>query len=511
MTEQLWELFGNLPAYLGGHLLLSLAALGAALAIALPLGIVASRRPVVGGILLALTGGIQTVPSLALLGLLVVVLGGLIGFWPAFIALVLYALLPILANTVVGIRGVDPALTEAARGLGMTDRQMLWQVELPLAAPVILGGVRTATVLIVGTATLATEVGGLSLGNYIFAGLGTLNHTATLFGCVAAALLAIVLDQLVHLLEIAARERSRRLAWVAVTGLALIVAGGLVQPVLAWWTSGNRAVIGGLSFNEQYVLTRVLGDKLEARGFQPDIRDALPYGIALEAVRQNQIDCMVAYTGDISAMLLPQATFATPDAARSEVKRYLEEEYGVHCLGELGYQSAYCVAVTGPRAADWKLRSVADLAAHARTHLKRPLRLGGDLVFFERNEWSRLKKEYEFPTDVVIVPLEPTLMFGAVGDGSVDAIVGYTSDGRIPKFGLVLLDDPRGVFPPYDALLLVSRSAFHRPGFVPTLKELLGKLDLATMQATNLQVDVEGQSPRRVATWLGKRLRSPAP
>src|SRR5205807_10233766 len=140
------------PAYLGGHLLLSITALVVGLAISLPLGIVASRRPKLAEWILAVAGVIQTLPSLALLGLMVLLLGGLIGFWPAFLALVLYSVLPIVANTVIGIRGVDPALTEAARGLGMSDGQMLWRVELPLAAPVILGGVRTATVLAVGTA-----------------------------------------------------------------------------------------------------------------------------------------------------------------------------------------------------------------------------------------------------------------------------------------------------------------------------------------------------------------------
>src|SRR5262245_33321003 len=128
MNEALADLLENLPAYLGGHMLLSVAALVAALVISLPLGVVASRRPKLAEAILAIAGVIQTVPSLALLGLMVLVLGGVIGFWPAFLALVLYSILPIVANTVVGIRGVDPALTEAARGLGMSPGQMLWRV-----------------------------------------------------------------------------------------------------------------------------------------------------------------------------------------------------------------------------------------------------------------------------------------------------------------------------------------------------------------------------------------------
>src|SRR5206468_8493671 len=131
----------------------------------------------------------------------VLLLGGLIGFVPAFLALILYSVLPILANTVTGIRGVDPTLTEAAQGLGMSRRQMRFRVQLPLAAPVIIAGIRTATVLVVGTATLATPVGDTTLGNYIFQGLETRNHFTTVFGCVVAAVLALILDQLIRVLE----------------------------------------------------------------------------------------------------------------------------------------------------------------------------------------------------------------------------------------------------------------------------------------------------------------------
>src|SRR5262249_48775114 len=195
MLDRLVLCFDKLPAYLGGHMLLSMAALAVGLGVSLPLGIAASRRPKLSEFTLGVAGIIQTVPSLALLALMVPLLGGMIGFVPAFIALTLYSILPALANTITGIRGVDPSLTEAARGLGMSDKQMLFRVELPLAAPVIISGIRTATVLVVGTATLVTPVGGTSLGNYIFQGLNTGNRVSVVFGCVVTALLAILMDQ----------------------------------------------------------------------------------------------------------------------------------------------------------------------------------------------------------------------------------------------------------------------------------------------------------------------------
>ena len=215
MTSNLADRFAELPQLLAGHLLLSVSALVVGIAISVPLGIAATRHPRLRGPALTLAGLIQTVPSMALLALMVPLLGGMIGFVPAFIALTLYSMLPVLRNTVTGILEIDPAMTEAARGVGMTDRQSLWWVELPLAAPIIIAGIRTATVWVVGMATLSTPVGAPSLGNYIFLGLQTRNWVAVLFGCFFAAGLAIVLDQLIRLLEYAARLRSPRLAWAA--------------------------------------------------------------------------------------------------------------------------------------------------------------------------------------------------------------------------------------------------------------------------------------------------------
>ncbi len=206
MSEQL----ALLPYLLGAHVRLTLAALLLGAAVAVPVGVLVSRAPRLEGLVLGLAGVIQTVPALALLAVMVPLLSsaGLsgIGFLPAFLGLVLYSLLPILRNTVTGLAGIDPAVREAAEGVGMTPGQRLRMVELPLALPVILAGLRTATVWSVGMATLSTPVGAPSLGNYIFSGLQTRNYDAVLVGCAAAALLALGLD---GLLRILARGYSR--------------------------------------------------------------------------------------------------------------------------------------------------------------------------------------------------------------------------------------------------------------------------------------------------------------
>jgi osmoprotectant transport system permease protein len=226
MDERWAAAFHLLPNYLAQHVLLSVCAMGLGLALSLPLAVAASRNPAVRWPALLLASLIQTIPSLALLALfypLLLALSALskawfghgfsaLGFAPSLAALTLYSMLPIVRNGVAGILGVDPAASEAARGMGMTDRQRLLQVELPLAAPVIMAGIRTAAVWTIGTATLATPVGQTSLGNYIFSGLQTENWVYVLFGCAAAAGLALITDQLLGLIESGLAARKLRAA-----------------------------------------------------------------------------------------------------------------------------------------------------------------------------------------------------------------------------------------------------------------------------------------------------------
>ncbi|MFQ5745358.1 MAG: ABC transporter permease, partial [Acidobacteriota bacterium] len=186
MIEALQDQLELLPAYLSGHLRLTLLTLLLGTTLSISVGLLVCRTPRLQAAVLAVASVVQTIPGLALLAIMVPLLGR-IGFLPALIALVLYSMLPILRNTVVGITGVDADVVEAARGLGMTEGQLLWKVQLPLAAPVMVAGLRTSSAWTVGMATLATPVGAQSLGNFIFSGLYTRNQTAILVGCTAAA------------------------------------------------------------------------------------------------------------------------------------------------------------------------------------------------------------------------------------------------------------------------------------------------------------------------------------
>ncbi|HWN36967.1 MAG TPA: ABC transporter permease, partial [Gammaproteobacteria bacterium] len=223
MNDRLANAWALLPGYLSQHVILSAAAMALGLVVSLALVVAAVRSARVRWPVLAFASLIQTVPSLALLALfypLLLALSGLadgvfgvgfsaLGFLPSLLALALYSMLPVIRNGVAGILNIDPAVIEAARGVGMTDWQRLWRVELPLAAPLLMAGIRTAAVWVIGTATLSTPVGQVSLGNYIFSGLQLQDWVSVLFGCIAAAVLALVVDQLLGAIETGLARRSR--------------------------------------------------------------------------------------------------------------------------------------------------------------------------------------------------------------------------------------------------------------------------------------------------------------
>jgi osmoprotectant transport system permease protein len=191
LAENRGEVFERLLEHIG----LVGASMGIALLVGLPLGIALVRRARLQRWVIGAANVVQTIPSLALFGFLIPVpwIGG-VGASTAIVALALYALLPVLRNTVTGIAEVDPAVVESARGMGMTPWQVLWQVQLPLAAPVMLAGVRVATAMCIGITTIAAAIGAGGLGVFIFRGLAMVNNQVILAGAIPAALLAIVAD-----------------------------------------------------------------------------------------------------------------------------------------------------------------------------------------------------------------------------------------------------------------------------------------------------------------------------
>jgi osmoprotectant transport system permease protein len=517
LSEQLAAQLALLPANLGGHVRLSLAALATALCASLPLGVLAARAPRLRGALLGAASVAQTVPSLALLALMVPVLAWLlpvsnarhaIGFLPAWLALSLYGVLPILRNTVTGIAGVDPDVIEAARGVGMTGGQMLRRVQLPLAAPVIVAGIRTATVWIVGTATLATPVGATSIGNYIFTGLQTQNYVAVVFGCVLAAALAIVLDQGIGALETALAEGRRRRSRALVAGLALLAATALLAPFLreraAADDGGATLIVGAKPFTESLILAELLAEQLRSAGFAVETRQNLGSTVLYDALAAGSIDVYVDYTGTLWATILKRDDSPGAAAVLDVVTQELAKRSGVAVAGPLGFENTYALALRRDRAEALGVARIGALVPSAHA-----LSVGGDYELFERAEWKRLRESYglRFREER---PMDPTLLYEAARSGAVDVVTAYSTDGRIAAFDLVTLEDERHAFPPYDAVVLLGARAAARPGVLAALRPILGRIDAATMREANRRVDFDSAPVGAAAAELRRRIQAGA-
>jgi osmoprotectant transport system permease protein len=508
LSSQIAEAFARLPAYLSGHVAVSLTALALGLAISLPLAFLSLRRPGLRRLLLGAASVVQTIPGLALLALFYPLLLGLaalcerlfgagfsaLGFLPSVLALALYSMLPVLRNTVAGLTGIAPAVKEAALGVGMTRRQSLFMVELPLALPVIMAGVRTAAVWVIGTATLSTPIGQTSLGNYIFTGLQTQNWVFVLFGCVAAAVFALIVDQLLALIEGGLARRRRANVALGVFGLALISAAALAPGL-----SSSRAayVIGTKPFAEQYILAALIEQRLNDAGLSASTREGLGSGVILDALAANEIDVYVDYSGTIWANQLRRSDVKPRAEVLAETGKWLADQRGIKLLGGLGFENAYALAMNRRRAEQFGIRTIADLAGRAPG-----LAIAGDYEFFGRPEWEAIRNAYGLAFREQR-QMQPEFMYGAAANGEIDVIAGYTSDGRIAQHDLVVLDDPKRAIPPYDAILLIAPRRANDRAMLDALRPLVDAIDVTRMRAANLRATGGGgASPKQAARWL---------
>ena len=462
MDARIADALARLPDYFGNHVLVSVTALLLGLAISLPLAIASLRRPALRAGVLAATSIVQTIPGLALLALFYPLLLGAaaltertlgfgfsaLGFLPAVLALALYSMLPVVRNTITGIDGIDPAIKRAALGVGMTERQSLTMVELPLALPVIMAGVRTASVWVIGTATLSTPIGQTSLGNYIFAGLQTQNWIFVLFGCVAAAVLALAVDQLLALIErgYSARSRNQR-GCRRDRPRPYRSAGPHPQPV------GRK---GRLRHRCQAVRRAV-------HPCGPHGRPAARERARCHAPRWSGLGRHLRRAGGRRHRRLRRIlrhALGQPDEAhrRSPARAGAVGGCGV-AQGAARHRHGRRARLRERLRAGDDEKTCCRAPASARSPTSRGMRpalsIAGDYEFFGRPEWKAIRDAYGLSFRQQR-QMQAEFMYPAVAAGEIDVISAYTSDGRVAQFGLQVLDDPKHAIPPYDAILLVS-------------------------------------------------------
>ena len=498
----------ELATLVGEHVLLVALSTTIAVAIGVPLGVFAARHPRLASPLVGIANIVQTVPSLAMFGfLLPVPLVGGIGARAALAVLILYALLPIVRSTIVGINGIDRAVREAGVAMGMTTRELLRQVELPLALPSIVAGVRVAAVVGVGSATIAAAIGAGGLGQYIYRGLSMVDTTVILAGAIPAALLALIVDGGLLWLERQLSPRRRTVSPRAALSTAgtlagLALAGSLVMAA----QSSGAIVVGSKDFTEQLILGEIVAQTIERDTGLPVQRRLNLAGTLIcdRALLSGDLDVYVEYTGTALTAVFHQPPSKDPDAVMNTVRR-LYADSGRTLLAPLGFDNTFAILVRGSDARQKQLRTIEDVARVAPQW-----RAGFGYEFLERPDgYPGLSKTYGLTFQSAPQVMELTLTYRALAAGQVDLIAGDATAGLIKSLDLVQLEDTRHYFPPYDAVPVARASTLLRyPQVRTALERLAGRITAADMREMNYAADARRENPADVARrFLDRRLR----
>jgi len=503
LEAQAWPLFEATAAHLDlvGEAILIAVALG------VPLGILASRTRWVEQGVVGIANVLQTIPGLALLGVLLILFRGQIGKPPALAALVVYSLLPIIKNTILGLRGVDRGVAEAAVGMGMTPWQRLTWVELPLAVPVLLGGVRVAAVASVGMATIAAAIGAKGLGSYIYAGIQVSDPRLILLGSVPAALLALACDGALGSFEQRIDPVRRRKtpskardlgAFAATTALVSLAGFGAWQSVgFGSNRSSTTIVIGSKDSAEPKLLAHMLADLVEAHTpLRVDRRFDLGGSlVCFNALSRGGLDAYVEYTGTALTTILKQPPAYDPEQVRAGVATRMMDQ-GIEVLAPLGFENTFALLMRREQAGRLGISKISDLSRHSDK-----LRMGFGPEFGRRPDgYPGLARAYNLDFARSPVEMDRNLLYQAVAGDSIDVAAGDSTDGRVATMDLVMLVDDRRFFPPYEAVPLVRAETLGRhPKLREALNRLAGRIDAPTMRRLNHQVDGEKRDPAGVA------------
>lgn len=481
----------QLLAALLEHIQISFIALFFAVLIAIPLGIYLTNKKKIAESIIGISAVLQTIPSLALLGLLIPLFG--IGKVPAIIALVVYALLPILRNTYTGINEVDPSLKEAALAMGMNQSKRLVKVELPLAMPVMMAGIRTAMVLIVGTATLAALIGAGGLGDIILLGIDRNNTALILIGAIPAAILALIFDVALKKLESLSFKKT-------ITTLSLISLAALVMiffPLLSN-KQQDEIVIAGKLGAEPEILINMYKLLIEQ---ETDLTVTLKPGLGktsfvFNALKSGSIDIYPEFTGTaISEFLKEEAINNNQEDVYLQAKEGMQEQFDMVMLSPMNYNNTYALAVSEELAESYQLQKISDLKP-----IEQKVKAGFTLEFNDREDgYVGIQKRYGIAF-TTLATMEPKLRYQAIQSGDINLLDAYSTDSEIRQYKLRVLEDDQALFPPYQgAPLLRKETLIDYPEIGEALNQLADHITDDEMREMNYQVNVEGKLAAEVA------------
>ncbi len=499
------------------HLFLTGISTGIATFLGVSLGVLTFRNSKLSGLLLAIVSVLQTIPSLAILVILLVLFQK-IGVLPALTALVLYALLPIVRNTLVGLRSVPKETLEAAIGLGMTNWQEIRIVRIPIAIPVIMAGIRTAAVVGVGIATLSAFIGAGGLGEFINRGLALSNTRLICLGAIPSALLALIVDFLLGTLEKSLRPKQKtnpifkfqKVAAVLILvllsiGSALNYSKNSNQNFQQQDNLDNVIKIASKNFTEQHILGELMAQIIETR---TDLRVERKFNlggtlICHEALKRGEIDLYAEYTGTGLMAILNKSAIADADKAYKLTARLYREKFNLIWLNPFGFNNTYTLTVRKEDALKYNWKRISDLGSSASN-----LVAGFTPEFQERPDGYRnLQKAFGFRFGNV-KDLDPSLTYLAISKKEVDIIDGFSTDGRIPAYELISLQDDKNFFPPYYAAPVIRRDTIKRfPELKKALSPLANAINNAAMTGLNFEVDEKKRDVKEVvAEYLKSKI-----
>lgn len=475
-----------------------------AVLIGVPLGILLTRTKALRGPVLGFANVMQTVPSLALFALLIPIpfIGG-IGARTAIIALSLYALLPVIRNTFTGITGIDPKLRESATALGMTEWQKLRLVEMPLAAPVILTGIRVSVVISVGVATVAAAIGAGGLGTYIFRGLRQNDNNLLLAGAIAAALLALACDFAIGAIaksfEIGNRQSktSIRMAIGALIATFVLVIGSSWLVRLP--ANAESLVVASKDFTESVILAEILAQMLEAEGVAVERQFELGGNLPHDGLLAASVDVYPEYTGTAYTAILKNPPQTDPDRVYRETSETYARQFSLTLSPSLGFANDFAILVRGDVARQNNLKTISDAVP-----LTRDWQAGFGQDFMSRADgYTGFVRAYGFSFTKQPREMDLSLTYRALAAGEVDIIAGNSTDGLISALDLVQLGDDRRYFPPYQAVFIARNEVSDR--LRPAFRRLENAISTEEMRRMNYEVDANKRLPRDVAAeWLAK-------
>ncbi|MHC6179954.1 ABC transporter permease/substrate-binding protein [Clostridium sp. JNZ X4-2] len=479
------------------HIELTLLSVVIAILIGVPLGILIEKKKKLSSAVIGIANVVQAIPSLALLGFLIPILG--IGSKPAIVMVILYSLLPIIKNTYTGLIGIDSNIIESAHGMGMTESQILKIVKLPLALPVIMAGIRISAVTAVGLMTIAAFIGAGGLGYMVFTGVQSVNNNMILAGAIPACILALAIDFLIGKIEKSATKRKKKkispkYKRAIAALLCIIIAAG---SIFYYKTSKNKIVVGGKNYTEQIILVDMVGELIENNSnikvdYKPNLGGT---SVVLSAMKSGNVDVSVEYTGTGLMDVMKHGLIQDPNKVYSTVKNYYAENLGIEWLNPIGFNNTYTLAVSQDTASKYNLNTISDLS-----RISGDLRLSPTMEFTERSDTMKPLKSVYGANFKEVNAVDGGLRYTALNQNKADVIDAFSTDGLLKQFNLKVLKDDKKIFPPYYAVPIVREETLKKhPELEGILNKLSGKINDETMMELNYKVDSLGQKPETVA------------